>query len=64
MLSPSIPAPIKLFAAIAASAMLPSSPAAADCQYTQWGDAPEAVENATVWLARANDDRGKDPPRN
>ncbi|WP_301280898.1 hypothetical protein [Paracoccus sanguinis] len=44
--------------------MLPSSPAAADCQYTQWGDAPEAVENATVWLARANDDRGKDPPRN
>ena len=51
MLSPSIPAPIKLFAAIAASAMLPSSPAAADCQYTQWGDAPEAVEMSLIHIS-------------
>lgn len=61
MLSPSIPAPLNLFAAIAASAMLTASPAAADWQYTQWGDAPEAVLNAASGVARANEDRGKDP---
>lgn len=61
MLSPGIPAPLNLFAAIAASAMLTASPAAADWQYTQWGDAPEAVSNAAGGVARANEDRGKDP---
>lgn len=61
MLSPIFSAQLKLFAAIAASAMLISSPAAADWQYTRWGDAPEAVLNAAGGVARANDDRGKDP---
>lgn len=46
---------------IAFGALLTSSPAAADWQYTRWGDTPEAVTNAASGAARANDDRGKDP---
>lgn len=47
--------------AIFAGALLTSSPAAADWQYTSWGDTPEAVTNAASGAARVNDDRGKDP---
>ncbi len=48
-------------ASIMTGVILTSSPAAADWQYTHWGDAPEAVMNAASGAARANDDRGKDP---
>lgn len=61
MLLPKFPFPTKLFSAIAASSMLNCSPAAADWQYTQWRDAPEAVIIAAGWAAHINDDRGKDP---
>lgn len=47
--------------AVAVGAVLISSPAAADWQYTNWGDTPEAVMSAAGGAAKPNDDRGKDP---
>lgn len=45
---------------VAGVLLMPVS-AAADWQYTRWGDNPDAVASAAGGKATTNDDRGRDP---
>lgn len=52
--------PCKWIVVTLVTAFLPCL-AYADWQYTQWGDSPAAVAEASAGIAVPNEDRGKDP---